>query len=125
MNLDQLITRLSEAVGSNYALECDIAEAVGLVTEIDRGSLFDTVALYGGRTTPLSYTSSIDSALTLVPEGWGYLVGRMGDVNQATLLNGANRIVSCFDGVLDDLEPATPAIALVIAALRARQSLTP
>jgi len=65
------------------------------------------------------YTSSIDSALTLVPEGWGWLVrdfkgdgeeGAYADVPHLT-------IESNMDG---QAFHKIPAIALCIACLRAR-----
>lgn len=114
----RIIERLENATGPDRELDVEI------------GRLQDTLVMMHleGKnivTTNWHYTSSIDAALTLVPEGWGYLAGRMGDVNQATLADGGCRVVSCFNDVLDDLEPATPAIALCIAALKARLPSAP
>jgi hypothetical protein len=60
------------------------------------------------------YTTSLDAALTLVPEGWRWKVQQLRDGHYATLMrrarNGGKFIVG----------PNPPALALCIAALRAR-----
>lgn len=99
--MDELIERLEKATGPNFALEQDIwceifaPDAVAIPLDLK----------------PPSYTASIDAALTLVPKGstWDltfddYLIACVG--------NGHNT------GKHD----TTPAIALCIAALKARKA---
>lgn len=78
------------------------------------------------------YTTSLDSALTLVPEGAWWLVGR-DTGNDSPLRNFGSRGGSCFHaqcdtnyGVAENKHrAATPALSLTIAALKARQATTP
>lgn len=65
-----------------------------------------------GQTRTQPYTASIDAAMTLVPEGWSWSL--FGPDNQACLVNPENpsQAATC--------DAATPAIALCIAALKAR-----
>lgn len=68
------------------------------------------------------YTSSIDAALTLVPEGWEWSVsGGPNTISSAMLCRGGDH----QDDEEIDCEGATPVIALCIAALKARAALTP
>jgi hypothetical protein len=64
------------------------------------------------------YTTSIDAALTLVPEGWGWSVN---DDSEACLTLPGNGFLSDRGDIELYGRSATPAIALCIAALRARQ----
>lgn len=57
-----------------------------------------------------AFTSSLDAAVTLVPEGWS---GRIGLVGWASVLDGA-----CINDF--HCRGRTPALALCAAALRAR-----
>jgi hypothetical protein len=62
--MNDLIARLEKATGPDRALEADIAAACA-PTDDPREAAF-----LNGRDYPDLYTSSIDAALTLVPEGW-------------------------------------------------------
>lgn len=88
-----LIARLEAATGPDRELDAEIADAVE----------FDPTCLHSP-----AYTASIDAAMTLVPPDtgiWG--VAKLGDQYTAHAGN-------------PDHEGATPALALCIAALRAR-----
>ena len=64
-----------------------------------------------------AYTSSIDAAMTLVPEGWFVTIcqdQRPGFANVHKLVNN--------EGPCNYAEVATPALALCIAALKARSA---
>lgn len=63
------------------------------------------------------YTTSLDAALTLVPEGWWWVINS-GTQGLAKAILGAR---GSDAGAHEDAH--TPALALCIAALRARQAL--
>ena len=62
------------------------------------------------------YTASIDAAMTLVPEGWSYTVAWLHRNGRAT--------VAMFHAKLNEqrAESHTPALALCIAALKAKEA---
>jgi hypothetical protein len=68
---------------------------------------------------PPPYTASLDAAVTLVPDGWGYEMRRG--------YSGARRaLCRMWDGSgiwIDGTVAATPALALCAAALRARAAM--
>ena len=81
------------------------------------------------------YTTSLDAALTLVPEGWGWSVGDIHPPSEAVPNSGkpwaeiwvrGPKRTPKLDGMWHSVEgrcginAATPALALCIAALRAR-----
>lgn len=72
---------------------------------------------YDGPLTVPGYTASIDAALTLVPEGWSYTVAWLHRNGRAT--------VAMFHAKLNEqrAESHTPAIALCIAALKAKEAV--
>lgn len=75
----------------------------------------------------LPYTASLDAAMTLVPEGWGWLVSQP---NEKAIASG---LLKERTPVLGEVQygceqryavaAATPALALCAAALRARAAL--
>lgn len=95
-----LIERLEAASGAAFAFDAAIARACGYTSW-----------------PPPAYTASLDAALTLVPEGW---------VTTLTIYHDCSTVVLADDRVtpvrLPDIEvdANTPALALCIAALRAR-----
>lgn len=113
--LEVLALRCEKAGSSSYALECEIAKALGQYA-----------------TPPLNYTVSVDMALTLVPDGWTWQVS-----NRAPKPNSGRAYIHnselIFSGVGTRLNPKhessevvarTPALALCAAALRARAALS-
>jgi len=68
-----------------------------------------------------SYTRSVDDVLTLLPEGYGWLVGN-GRTRPDEPLGGARITSLSGDTVIAEAEAATPVLALLAAILRARQA---
>jgi hypothetical protein len=99
--VQELIARLEAATGPDRDLDVAIIDA-----------LFP-----GARKFPLEYTASIDAALTLVPEGWRWHLGNTLD-GRGTAMIWLNPLTGT-----DEIFAAAPAIALCIAALRARETL--
>lgn len=108
----ELIERLEAAEGEDGWLSEDIAKAVGIWS------------LTAGRfPTYPGYTGSLDAALTLVPEGYIYLI-RQGHPDlpdgSGRTLHFAN-VIPVVDFRNDHRAYAnTPALALCIASLKAR-----
>ena len=95
-----LIEQLEKLTGPNYAMDQGIADIIGLT--------------HGLRIPP--YTASIDAALTLVPAGnisWQVADSPGGPT--ATLFDGESEITG-----YPSAGCSTPAIALCIAACKAR-----
>lgn len=106
--MDDLIAKLEAATEGSHWLDRLIDEALG-----------------GDFDKPHSFTTSIDAALKLVPEGKAWGVGSiMFDELPPRRAFAANcRREGCItpDTPAYDAVGATPALALCIAALRARQ----
>ena len=130
-NLSELIERVEKARGQSRELdaliECEVrrlqAYAVGLSDETrahwnpigSKGEVIDNQGLC--RYQSPAYTSSIDTALTLLPEGFAAAVGTM------AFKNCDKKPWATYwtpQGVPHSVEAATPALAVVIAALKAR-----
>jgi hypothetical protein len=124
-SLSEIIERVEKAGGQSRELdaliECEVrrlqAYAVGLSDETrahwnpigSKGEVIDNQGLC--RYQSPAYTSSIDTALTLLPEGWewelSWIYGRA--------------CAKLGDPVLSiDCDGSTPALALVAACLKAR-----
>jgi len=125
-----LAERCEQAAGPDRELDVAIALACGIVTSREGdcfyGHKYYSVMVldydyddteYRAPELP-SYTASLDAAITLVPEGWGWAV--------STTLAG----LPCAYGHppgnglavswIDDTPAATPALAMCAFALRAR-----
>lgn len=127
---ENLIDRLEKATGPDRELDVAIAFAIGRVRERDGNYLYATgndsdmvvePNEYDDHIVaqPLGYyTRSLDAAATLVPEkAAAWRVGR-GDVSWAVVSEGYR------DSDKDHtVQAATPAIALCVAALKARSEL--
>lgn len=140
LELEKLVERLEGLTGPDQATDCDIFRAIGaplpqeflgraIKLEFNEAEHCFVMPIGDQRIryTPPCYTASIDSALTLVPEGWW--VVRLGELRTeiwkrndrheptggwlAVLqhVNGGRLIESAANGLT---------IALCIAALRAR-----
>jgi hypothetical protein len=113
--MSDLITRLEAATGPSFTLEKEILRAVN-----PNASMLSV---------PNNYTSSLDAALTLVPEGWQSYTADFSIEGRArwSLQGTRTQWRTNDDG---DKEPgddwyamgigSTPALAICIAALRAR-----
>lgn len=102
MPLSELIERLERATGPSRDLDGEIALYNGMY----RGDVFL------GRAP--EFTVSLDAALTLVPQGWQWQLDNCG--------GGGDTPCRCELGTDIWAEAATPALALVAAALKARQT---
>lgn len=112
---EELIARLEKLSGPDREVDDALALIAGcklIGCQVYR----DTDGTYLG--SARFYTNSIDSALTLVPVSW-----RVQDIWQSDNGNGWHAAVRIpgYEVGSDDL-CATPAIALCIAALKARSS---
>lgn len=129
-DLTDLIARLEAASEGSMAIDCEIAEACGLVPEgmEPMGGFGFTYPVKGGFSSavqyhPPAFSRSLDAALSLVPEGavWKVFSDWPGDLYWA--------FVTTADWLPGDRESeyrsggrAAPALALCIAALRARSA---
>ena len=132
--LADLIQRLTEATGPDRTLDCAI-HAIKLGGELRRVEppTYEATRYFCNPNPDIdwigydllnvapAYTASLDSALTLVPEGMGWRAGsRKNDL-------GEWEHFSRIEEVLQVRPPwnwhhaATPALALCIASLRARE----
>ena len=106
-DLDALIARLEKATKPSRALDMEIAKATGW--KVFRGRWLNE----HGETcrNVWEFTASIDAAMHLVPEGYHW------EVTGA----GYARVRKCWDEIKDfEGRAKNPAIALTIAALKAR-----
>lgn len=119
LTMDDIIARLEKATGPDRELDGDISEAIGFSPVDYRRGEPRWASMYwfqlSDRVDPWPcppYTASIDAALTLVPEGADWNVGA--NPPSADIAHRAERWMT------DECFSATPAIALCIAALKAR-----
>jgi len=129
----ELIARLEKAEGPDRSLNVGIAHEVGLYSG-NNGKWFypDGGRVPGGLPR---YTASLDAALTLVPEEWGWCVGDVHPPTETYLDAGRpwaeiwkrggptlHLAGMLWDGIgRNGINAATPALALCIAALTARK----
>jgi hypothetical protein len=116
----ELIERLEKAEGPDRVLDQDVWHALGLCQPVRiNGEIAGCADYHAPR-----FTASLDSALSLVPEGWLWQVLGHGEHSNAL-------VQAPYDIAGDDLAKfkatvaSSPAIALVIAALKARLQMSP
>lgn len=125
--MNDLIERLEKATGPDRELDLAIGEAVG---EANHSGPAHHRPF---REWAKHYTASIDAALTLVPEGWWmtldrYVISDEPEPSPMAWRAWLRKIEGDLDGDgpvyhRKHFSPApTPAIALCIAAMKARQS---
>lgn len=130
MTKDEIIAALVKATGPSRELEVEIFTISGHVNEAhckewcrQDGRTDLTRERYIAAWAP-NYTASIDAALTLVPEGFAWMIAHSNKENVARARCNLASIrldhVSQIGEPAGRAEAATPAIALCIAALRAR-----
>lgn len=115
--MDDLIARLEAATAPSRELDVLIAQAVG---EPWGAGGYSIGGNWGERAA--RYTASIDVALTLVPEGWHWCACGPSDTHLPIAYIVPDMGRTPWPKWVDDIEGATPAIALCIAALRARSA---
>lgn len=118
-----LIEKLEKATGPDRELDLEVALAIGWEKSDRQFSRTAWRATSGpgadigwwseGSDWPPRYATSIDDAITLRPEGWSWRVGNLPSGRGFADL-GTQASLQCVQG-------ASPAIALCIAALRARE----
>lgn len=118
--MDELIERLENAKGPDRDLDAFIAREVGAYPSDWQTTLpgYSLEYFLAWSSCAPAYTSSIDAALTLVPEGHGYIINaEHGEKPQASIPYDAG------SGYMHALWyfAATPALALCIASLKARK----
>lgn len=127
MTIEELIARLEAATGPCRELDVAISVAVGRDDETTllrytngtEKRVPTSRNCWGGQVDSPRYTASIDAALTLVPEGFCWEV-RKGYVPEATVWQIGCEYDEGSGRTLPHAQAPTPAIALCIAALRAR-----
>ena len=102
----ELIAALEAATEPSWELDAEIARAIGAPVYPD---------LRAHR-----YTSSLDAALTLVPEGWCWAIE--GSRRAAVYDPSADPEPGSFANPIQMRSGFTPAIALCVAALKARDA---
>jgi hypothetical protein len=128
-DVELLIARLQAATGPERTLDFQIRRWLkgdGFVAIITWWTAHDNVRWMDGTDTNERgcpyFTRSLDAALTLVPDDCWYLIG-CGRVRPEEPLYGAQIMRPLADRPIigEGEHPASQAIALCIAALRARQ----
>ena len=113
-----LIERLESAPEGSRELDGEIALLLGWKKTIDgfyNSRWKDPAGQLQGNIPP-AFTTSIDAALTLVPEGWRWDIGPWDDQIRAEIWNHTeDETKEQYCGFA-----STPALALCIAALKAR-----
>lgn len=121
--LADLIARLEKATGPDRGIDAAIAKICDPADDPSEAAFFN------GRDYPDQYTSSIDAALTLVPDGWDWRIGGPDWRHEvrASYFGYVREYREDMAGRPDSEGSAhhtAPAIALCIAALTARSSST-
>jgi hypothetical protein len=128
MTIPALITRLEALTGPDRDIDADIQRALGLEpSDMDFEGLPSSITWQAVRAFARTFTSSIDDALTLVPEGLEWHVA--GPNKRHTIRKPKNGNGQAWAGVFgepfvgseNDSFAANPAIALCIACLRAME----
>lgn len=127
MSLSDLIARLEKATGPHRELDLRIARAHGWR---DCGAAWARPGeTHSSVWAPPAFTASIEAALTLVPEGWEYHISNRAPAphtGRAYVHNGEMQFIG--GGMVRnpkyrgyETTASIPALALCIAALRARE----
>ncbi len=113
--LQDLAERVEKATGADRELDCRIFASFS-PEEWSQADLDYAISAPDRTVNPPRYTASIDAALYLVPEGWTW-----GAFDNGTAWAWPNEARDLLAGIRSTA--ATPALALVSAALRARHFL--
>ena len=120
--MNKLIAELEQATEGSRELEMQIGILLGWKAPHAKYAEWGMWLSPGGESEQLPwFTTSLDAALTLVPEGCGWYMNDVGEggifkKETADSFGGCLVVGSC-DG------NTTPALALCIAALKARQAM--
>ena len=118
MTREELLAALEAATGPDRELD----RCISLLSD---GKNPDEYVLVGATAHLIpQYTASIDAALLLVPEGWHWAVytDKMicGKNGVRVVIGGPDRTRRGWSKIIHETYAATPALALCIAALKAR-----
>ena len=115
--LDELFARLAAATEPNRTLDHAIARAVGTIRTVQHEREWDAT----WEEWP-NYTAAIDAAMTLVPEGWCLytLKNQYWGTTPKWFAGLAN--LSTHD--VESAHGRTGALAIILAALKARRAST-
>lgn len=123
--LEALLARVLEGGGQDRELDGQLALLKGYTYEKHKGDKFPwwrkpdgfRISIWGDQNKPPPYTTSLDAALTLVPEGWLYELhsGNDEDWAEVTLFPYLARATFWT-------RAPTPARALIAACLKARMA---
>lgn len=104
-----LIERLEAATGPERELDAEIAAVV------EAGMRHHWFA------SPPLFTSSIDAAMTLVPDGWDYSAGNRDETEKAwAWVAEEDDVRGEYWQTIQQSSAVTPALAICIASLKAR-----
>ena len=127
----ELAERCEKATGPSYGLDCEIWDAIYPGERDARFERLSSEGPYKGRLGPAdrdgyikplrAFTASLDAAMTLVPEGCFWTVMNARDGQDRPIVGAGLALVTAPDDVAvsEPSQAATPALALVAAALRA------
>lgn len=138
-NLVGLAERVEALDGPSREVDAEIFRAIGapvpfqfanklVVLTFDEAEqcYFAPIGDMRVRYEPPAYTASLDAVMTLVPEGWGWLVSQPTEKAIASgLLKQRTPVLSEVQYGCDlrfAVAAATPALALCVAALRSRSA---
>lgn len=124
--MNDLISRLSAATGPSRELDAGIALANGWAHRtMPNGERYWRSPTGVICPQPPRYTASIDAALTLMPEGYGFMI-RYHETADGKM-RACCSLLGCSNGDGDtwDVWGNTPAIAIVIACLKAKEESKP
>lgn len=122
MTLAEIIEKLERATDRWAAIAA--FRAVAVASDVPEDFLRHTSQAERSKSDSRAMGYLLLAALTLVPEGMGYDIGSCGDVHFAQIVTEMTHEPDeggCATCEADELG-ATPAIALCIAALRAREA---
>jgi hypothetical protein len=117
----ELAERVEKASGPDRELDQEICRAVGPCKYQPDGTWITYFeGGYSHSINPLPVTASLDAAMTLVPDGYGFqakLYSESSNESEADVWKG------CDYDPIHSAEAANPALALTAAALRARAGM--
>ena len=113
--MDDLLKRLEEATEGSRELDAEIGETLGI-----EPAWYGPYGYYdAAKDAPREhehYTTSLDAALTLVPEGWDWAIVSDDQASVYRRKKSSGGYEEIFDS---PVEAATPALALCVASLKA------
>lgn len=129
--LDEVIAEVERATEGSRQLDVEIFLVIVDFSRLNswrnhlamrpRGEVPDPIR-YASHAAP-AYTSSLDAALTLVPEGCAWQITKCLDDLPCVAKVQKRSVDAPGFGVWEEVSTKTPPLALVLAALRARKTM--